>query len=76
MVRTLNQFPLRLDSEISLPKKADQMGTETHHYARSVFHTCTKVGVIDAATGQPDTTKIDKSFVSKIGIISVPRLRR
>lgn len=51
------------------------MGTETHHYARSVFHTCTKVGVIDAATGQPHTTKIDKSLVSKIGVISVPKQR-
>ena len=51
------------------------MGTETHHYARSVFHTCTKVGVIDAATGQPDTTKIDKSLVSKIAIIPVPKQR-
>jgi len=61
--------------EISLPKTADQMGTETYHYARSVFHTCTMVGVIDAATGQPDTTKIDKSLVSKIGIIFVPKQR-
>jgi hypothetical protein len=51
------------------------MGTETHHYARSVFRSCTKVGVIDAITGQPDTTKIDKSLVSKIGIIPVPKQR-
>jgi hypothetical protein len=51
------------------------MGTETHHYARSVFRSCTKVGVIDAITGQPDTTKIDKSLVSKIGVIPVPKQR-
>jgi hypothetical protein len=33
------------------------------------------MGVIDASTGRPDTTKIDRSFVSKIGIIPVPKQR-
>jgi hypothetical protein len=64
-----------MKSETSLPKTAHQVGIETHHYARSVFRSCTKVGVIDTTTGQPDTTKIDKSLVSKIGIISVPKQR-
>jgi hypothetical protein len=48
---------------------------ETKQYAHSVFRTLTKIGVIDASTGRPDTTKIDKSFVSKIAIISVPKQR-
>jgi hypothetical protein len=48
------------------------MGLETHHYACNVCRPCAKVGVVDATAGQLDTVKINKSLVSKIGIISVP----
>jgi hypothetical protein len=48
---------------------------ETKHYAHSIFGSLTKLGVVDASTGRPDTTKIDKNFVSKISIISVPKQR-
>lgn len=56
-------------------RHADQRGSETRQYANSIFRPLTKLGVIDASTGRPDTTKIDQSFVSKIAIISVPKQR-
>jgi len=49
--------------------------TETNFYANDVLKTCHSIGVINKETGQPDTTKIDRSMVSKIAIISVPKQR-
>ena len=49
--------------------------TETQHYAKKVLSACHSVGVIDRETGHPDTTKIDKTMVNKIAIISVPKQR-
>lgn len=40
-----------------------------------MLKTCHEIGLINAETGQPDTTKIDRSMVSKIAIISVPKQR-
>jgi len=48
---------------------------ETKYYANSVLSTCHSIGLINPQTGQPDTTKIDRSMVSKIAIISVPKQR-
>lgn len=47
---------------------------ETSHYASSVFRSLTTHSVIDAQ-GHPDTAKIDRTLVSKIAIISVPKCR-
>jgi len=47
---------------------------ETHYYANSVFKDCQKYGIIDSA-GHPDTSKINRSMVNRIGIISVPKQR-
>lgn len=40
-------------------------------YANSVLRACHSLGVIDKDTGTPDTTKINRSMVSKVAIISV-----
>lgn len=48
-------------------------GIETKYYANSVLSTCHSVCVIACEPGTPDTTKINRSLVSKIAIISVPK---
>ncbi|WPG99917.1 Hypothetical protein R9X50_00273800 [Acrodontium crateriforme] len=48
---------------------------ETKQYANSVLRGCIRCGVINAETGQPDTTKINRDMVNKIAIISVPKQR-
>ncbi len=48
---------------------------ETSHYAKSVHRTLVSVGVLDANTHYPDTSRVDRHLVSKIGIISVPKQR-
>ena len=47
---------------------------ETSHYASSVFRSLTTHSIIDPQ-GHPDTTRIDRTLVSKIAIISVPKCR-
>ena len=56
------------------PMISNKHAVETSHYAHRVFHTLTTNGVIDSL-GHPDTTKIDKNLVNKIGIISVGKQR-
>ena len=40
-----------------------------------MHRTLVSVGVLDASTHYPDTARIDRHLVSKIGIISVPKQR-
>lgn len=47
---------------------------ETKQYADSVFRSCQNAHVI-TSEGLPDTERIDRTLVSKIGIISVPKQR-
>jgi hypothetical protein len=49
-------------------------GIETKQYANSVFGSCQKAHAITSG-GLPDTERIDRTLVSKIGIISVPKQR-
>ena len=48
---------------------------DSKHVAKRVLSSCHDAGVIDAATGRPVTTSIDRSMVSKIAIITVQKQR-
>ena len=51
------------------------MRVDTKYIAKRVTSSCHGAGIINAATGQPVTSNIDRSMVSKMATIAVPKQR-
>lgn len=49
---------------------------DNKYYANRLLRACYNVGIINEATGRPDTTKIDRNIVNKLALISVSKQRK